>query len=87
MQFLCSTWKWTITVTNARLLKIAFTEHQLKNSKVEHKIYFDTNADIYMALLQIQSTLLGPGLLILAMPLLNRPVRGLLPKLSRPPLV
>ena len=48
---------------------------------------YETNADIYMSLSQIGLTLIIPVLLRSATLLLNRPVRGLLPGLSRPPIV
>ena len=48
---------------------------------------FATETDLYMALLHIRSTLIGSNLSCVVTILLNRPARGLLQKLSRPPIV
>ena len=42
-----------------------------------------TLIDIYLALSHIHSVLIGAGLLSLPVMLFNRPIRGLLPQLSR----
>ena len=47
------------------------------------KNYFENNADIFLVLSHMKLTVLGPRLLSPAMLLFNRPVRGLLPVLSR----
>ena len=44
----------------------------------------DTKSDMDIALLQIRSTPLGPGLPCPAMLLFNHPIRGIMPILSRP---
>ena len=46
---------------------------------------FDTNNDVYLALLQILSTPNGPLLGSPAALIFNKPIRGLMPKLSRHP--
>ena len=43
--------------------------------------------NIYMALLQVSSTMMGPGLPSPTALLFNRPARGLLPIFSRPPVL
>ena len=45
---------------------------------------FDTNNDVFLGLLQIRSTSIGPGLPNSAALLFSRSLGGLLPKLSRP---
>ena len=45
---------------------------------------FSTNNDLYLVLLQILSTSIGPGILISAASRFNRPITGLIPKQSRP---
>ena len=47
----------------------------------------ETNIDAHVSLLQIRSTPISPGLLILAILLFNRMSRGILPIFSRPPIV
>ena len=47
---------------------------------------FDSNNDVYLALLQICSTPIGPGLPSPVSLMFSRPIRGLMPKLSRPPI-
>ena len=44
---------------------------------------YKTNADVFMSLLQVKSTLRIPGLTSLAMPHFNQLVRDLLPRLGR----
>ena len=51
------------------------------------KKFIETNTDIYMALLQVRSTPVGPCLPSLAAQLFNKPARDLLPKFSRPPML
>ena len=46
---------------------------------------FGTNNDVYLALLQIQSMPTGSGLAVAL--LLKRPIRGLMPQLSRMPIL
>ena len=47
---------------------------------------YETNDNIYYALLQIHLTLISPRLPSPVTLLFNRPARGLLPKLNRPPI-
>ena len=47
------------------------------------KKWFETNVNICMVLLQIRSTLLGPGLPNLATLVFNRPVRSILLMFTR----
>ena len=49
-----------------------------------HKKYFDTNIYIYLDLLQIHSTIIGPGLLGPATVMFKGAIRGLMLKISRP---
>ena len=46
----------------------------------------DTKSDIHIALLQIRSTLLGPGLQSPATLLFNHPIRGTMPIINRLPI-
>ena len=48
---------------------------------------YETNAGIYTSLLQIKSTTISTRLLSRATLMFNRPVRSILPRLSRPPLL
>ena len=48
------------------------------------KRYLDTKPEIYVALLQIRSTLLGPGLPRPAMLLFNHLIRGIIPIINKP---
>ena len=48
---------------------------------------YETNTYIYMALLQIRSILISPWLPSLATSLFNRATKGMLSKLSRPPIL
>ena len=70
--------------------------HHQSNGQVEACIKFikhtfkkctDTGNDLYMALLQIQMTLLGYGLLSLAMIMFNRPVCSIMPVIDHKPLI
>ena len=45
-----------------------------------------TNADIYVALLQVCSTSLGQGLSSPATVVFNCPIRGIMPIINRPPI-
>ena len=55
----------------------------IKFAKYIMKKWLDTNNNIYLALLEILSTPISPGLLSWAALLFGRPIRGLEPKLSR----
>ena len=55
-----------------------------KVCKAHYEEVFDTNSDVYLALLQIEPTPIGPVLPTPAALMFNRSVRGLMPKLSRP---
>ena len=48
---------------------------------------YETNADIYMSLLKIRLTPVNPKVPNPATLLFNRPARGLLPRLSRTPII
>ena len=52
-----------------------------------HKAYYEkcikTNEDIHVALLQIRSTPLEPGLVRLATLLFNNPIQGIMPIINR----
>ena len=54
--------------------------------KVNTQKCFDTKSDPHMALLQIRSTPLGPGLPSHATLLFNCPIRGIMPIINRPPI-
>ena len=62
-------------------------EAYLKFMKFTRKKYFETNTDVYLALLQIRSTPLGPRLLKPTMLIFNRLARDLLPMFSRLPML
>ena len=49
--------------------------------------YFETNNDVYLAVLQMTSTFIGPGLPSAAALVFNRPIRGLILKLSTLPIL
>ena len=55
-----------------------------------HKAYYqqciDTKSDIHIALLQITSTPLGPGLSSSEMLLFNHPIQGIMPIVNRQPI-
>ena len=54
----------------------------MKLEKYDIETCFDTSHDVYLALLQIYSTPIGPGLPSPAALMFNRPVRGPMKKLS-----
>ena len=69
---------------------ISSQNHQ-SNGQVEvcikfimHCKCFDTNKHVYLGLLQIHPTPICPGLPSIVVLIFNRPIRGQMPKLSRP---
>ena len=62
-----------------RYSHIKFIKHSLKK-------YIETNEDIHVALLQIRSTSLEPGLLNSATLLSNHPMPGIMPIINRLPI-
>ena len=72
--------------------KVSSSFHQQSNGHAEAclkfvkqtmKKCFDNNTDVNLALIQIRSMPVGPGLLSPATLLFNRPMRGLVPSTSR----
>ena len=59
----------------------------IKLIKRTMKKYYKTNVDTYMSLLQIRSTPIIPKIPSLATILFNRLVKGLLPRISSPPIM
>ena len=55
-----------------------------KTHKAHYKERFDANNDAHVTMMQIHSMLIGPGLPSPAALMFNRPVRGQIPKLTRP---
>ena len=81
--------KFKIVCRNLNIeLAVSLSYHHQSNGQVEVHIKFikptikkciDTKSNIHIALLQLKSTLLGPGLLSPAMLLFNHPKTGILP--------
>ena len=62
-------------------------ETGIKFVKCIVKKYFDTHNNKYLVFLQVGLMSIGPGLLSLAVLLFSMPVTGLMPKISRSPIL
>ena len=90
--FISDTFKWFCKSMNLEEAVLSLYNHQSKR-QVEAWVKFikhttrkciHTRLDIHIALLQIRSTMLGPGLPSPATLLFNHPIRDIMPVVNRP---